>query len=429
MVKKPNPHIIKHAKKKFKRNLQMINQNFSSRSFLRLINKQDFAVYTIGKTKEEVRQSMDRVETTCRMTGYNFQNFQKYRMSHGDVHYPSNLVDELVLRKLDNNIKRILSVSLTDRNRVVPQIKTLLQEEGDFWVQKLDISRFFESVDRELLIKKISDDYRVSFETKQFLKLFFSHPSISGLKGLPRGVALSSTLADIYMHDFDNQCKSLDGCYYYARYVDDIILLFFKEPTHQVSSLKLPPGLTFNKDKSRLLFHPSKGPAKTKQNENSIVYLGYEFSFISKGQNRPSSLSVGISKKKINRLKSRVTLALFEFCKTQNYRLLKSRLTFLASNYKIKEKQNAGNLYAGIFFNNQLIDDDRLQDLKEIDEFINRAIFSRTGSLGKKLYPLLTNQKRRELCRISLLSGFKNKIVRPFTPNELRIIKSVWPHA
>ncbi|EGH68896.1 hypothetical protein PSYAC_29236, partial [Pseudomonas syringae pv. actinidiae str. M302091] len=39
------------------------------------------------------------------------------------------------------------------------------------------------------------------------------------------GLALSATITEIVMQDFDNSIKELDGVFYYGRYVDDIIVV------------------------------------------------------------------------------------------------------------------------------------------------------------------------------------------------------------
>ncbi|EPM56853.1 phage-related reverse transcriptase/maturase family protein, partial [Pseudomonas syringae pv. actinidiae ICMP 19103] len=45
------------------------------------------------------------------------------------------------------------------------------------------------------------------------------------LRQYTRGLALSATITEIVMQDFDNSIKELDGVFYYGRYVDDIIVV------------------------------------------------------------------------------------------------------------------------------------------------------------------------------------------------------------
>ncbi|MFM0013003.1 RNA-directed DNA polymerase [Paraburkholderia sediminicola] len=406
----------------------MLNQNFSARSFMRLLTKQDVARYALGSGIDAYQAKLTEVEAALAAAEFEFSPFRRSRMSHGDVISPSCLIDDFALRKLNDNIKRVFNIKTVDRNRIVPQVKVLLSETGDFWLHKLDLRRFFESVDRDEVVRIVCEDHRLSFESKTLLKKLFSCTDLKSGAGLPRGIALSSTLSELYMREFDNACRRLETCYFYMRYVDDIVMLFHEEPRNVLPQLQLPPGLSFNDEKCSKLFHPQKGAVVTSDGNSSVTYLGYEFSFLSTGQAKPSRLCVGIAAKKIRKLKTRIALALFDFCKNEDFYLLKKRISFLSSNYKIGKDSERGNLYAGIHYNHSLIDDERLKDLEGIDEYLRKSLFSKKGSLGKKLSTLLTDAQRRELCSISMLQGFKRKIVRSFTPTEFRVIKGAWAH-
>ncbi|UUZ63235.1 hypothetical protein LP417_26860 [Polaromonas sp. P1-6] len=160
----------------------------------------------------------------------------------------------------------------------------------------------------------------------------------------------------------------------------------------------------------------------------SVTYLGYEFAFVPMAPNKASDLQVGIASKKIKKIKTRIALSLFDYCKNKDYSLLKSRLRFIASNYRIGQDSGSGNLYAGIHYNHSMIDSSRLADLNSIDSFVRHAIFSKKGSLGKRLSTLLDINQKRELCRFSLLHGHQQKIVRTFEASEFYKIKSIWNH-
>jgi len=406
----------------------MLNQNFSSKNFLRLLNKQDIIKYDLGSDSTRYEQKLDQVARAIAEDKFQFSAFKRYNLSHGSVISPSCLQDALALRKLNDNIKRVFNIKTFDRNRVIPQVKVLLAETGEFWLQKLDIKKFFESVDRGEILKIVCDDPRLSYESKRLMEKLFTSPDVNRERGLPRGISLSSTLSELYMQKFDGACRALDGCYFYARYVDDIILLFHEKPKDPLNNIAdlLPPGLIFNMEKCSFLHRPAKGPVMMSDGMQSITYLGYEFGYVSLNVNRASKLQVGIASKKIKKIKTRIMLALFEYCKDHDYDILKMRLKFIASNYRIGQESSAGNLYAGIHYNHSLIDEARLDDLRLIDGFVRSAIFSKNGSLGKKLHPLLSMAQRRELCGLSLFHGHQKKVVRTFEPSEFYKIKSVW---
>ena len=65
----------------------------------------------------------------------------------------ANLRQNLILRKIQKNIKTIYSVRQTDRNIIVKQMKTLLSENLEMWVVRLDVRHFYESINRNYILK------------------------------------------------------------------------------------------------------------------------------------------------------------------------------------------------------------------------------------------------------------------------------------
>lgn len=406
----------------------MLNQHFSSKNFMRLLTKQDIFRYEMGSGTDDYRAELDSVEEAIGKESFAFSDFSQKRMSHGNVITTKSIIDEFAIRKLNDNIKRVFSIKPTDRNSILPQIKVLLSEGGEFWLKKYDVAKFFESIPNEKALHLINSDHRLSYDSKRVLNKLFSNPNLTSKNGLPRGISLSSTISEIYMREFDRACRKLGSCYFYTRYVDDILMLFHEDPGNLSLESYLPEGLSFHPEKTLTLHHQQRGPVKTSDGSSSVTYLGYEFNFVSPNKDKSTKLEVGIAKKKIKKIKTRIILALADYCTTKNYSLLKARLTFLASNYNIGRDAARGKLYAGVYFNHLLIDKERHDDLSSIDRFLCQSICSKRGSLGRKLFPLLSMSERRELMRISLMQGYKNKIVRTFKPERLLEIKRVWAH-
>ena len=53
-----------------------------------------------------------------------------------------------------------------------------------------------------------------------------SLPPQHSADGLPRGIDISATLSELFMADLDSEIKKIDGIFFYARYVDDIIVIY-----------------------------------------------------------------------------------------------------------------------------------------------------------------------------------------------------------
>ena len=90
------------------------------------------------------------------------------------------------------------------------------------YIVKVDISKFFYSMDREflkgLLRKKIKCN-----QTLALLDIIID--SSPGDIGLPLGNLTSQLFANIYLNELDQFCKRILGLEYYVRYADDIIIV------------------------------------------------------------------------------------------------------------------------------------------------------------------------------------------------------------
>ena len=120
--------------------------------------------------------------------------------SKGSIEY---LCQDLVLRKLYNNIKRIYGVEQANRNQIVKQMVSLLKDESPKWIVRLDVRSFFESIDRTRLIVRFQEDGRLNYQSISLLANLFSHPVISSEGGLPRGLSISSVMSELYLKYID----------------------------------------------------------------------------------------------------------------------------------------------------------------------------------------------------------------------------------
>lgn len=97
--------------------------------------------------------------------------------------------------------------------------KSLMNEAGTRYCLKMDIKKFYPSVNNEILKSQI----RRKFKDPDFLWLM--DIIIDSAPGLPIGNYLSQWLSNFYMSGFDHWIKEVKGVGHYFRYVDDIALL------------------------------------------------------------------------------------------------------------------------------------------------------------------------------------------------------------
>lgn len=327
-----------------------------------------------------------------------------------------HLCQDLVLRKLYNNIKRIYGVKQANRNLIVKQMVSLLKEESIKWVVRLDVHHFYESINRKLLMERFIEDGRLTYQSIRLLEKLFSHPEIASEIGLPRGFSISSVMSELYMKYFDLEIRRMEGVFFYARFVDDMIVFCSNEAAQNsvwgnVPKMLSEIDLNLNLNKSYKW--------NNRQSEVKLTYLGYTFS--AKGKN---DIEVSIAEKKIELMKTRITRSFVRFAKDGNFKKLKNRVKFLTGNFTLYNKSSLLPVKVGIYFNyNMTTDRTALYDL---DKYYQRLLHCKVGNLGSKLDAKMSATQRALLSKYSFIFGFEHHVNHHFTSAMLADITSCW---
>ena len=372
-----------------------------------------------GLSKEELVQKVG----LCVSDSVNKGTFQFQIRTLGDLYLNDQqkgsmeyLCQDLVLRKLFNNIKRIYGVGQANRNQIVKQMVLLLKEESPKWLVRLDVRHFFESINRTLLMERLQEDGRLNYQSICLLKNLFAHPTINSEKGLPRGLSVSSVMSELYMKYFDLEIRRMDGVFYYARFVDDIIV-FCNNTTAQTNVWEKVPDVL-----SKIGLHLNPNKSYKWDNQQQIVkltYLGY--TFLPKGK---KDVDVSIAERKINMIKTRITKTFLRFAKDGDYDKLKDRIKFLTGNFTLYNPSTLLPIKVGIYFNYNMVTDKAV--LHALDEYYQRLLHCRTGRLGSLLAARLSAAQRTYLAKYSFVFGFEHHVNHFFTSATLADIKSCW---
>lgn len=209
-------------------------------------------------------------------------------------------------------------------NQYISDIKTYTQGKSSLFYLQTDISRFYDSIDRTILVSKL----RLKISDENIIRLVEgaictptvpNHLGKSDIKeyaskqGIPQGLAISNILAQIYLSDFDELIQKRK--YFYSRYVDDILII--NETTlsnYRINKIKQnleSLKLNLNLDKTNL----------GKLNDG-VIYLGYSI----------SENLVSVSDKNIQRFIQRIA-AKFTWVK-QGFQIKTKRPTWLISDDK-----------------------------------------------------------------------------------------------
>lgn len=215
-----------------------------------------YKAYRNAKSGKKFNSSTARFETIALDGVHQLQEQlknQTYRMSQYNefkIYEPKERVikscsfkDKVVQRCLCDNVlhPRLASIFITDNyagqigkgtlfglDRLKEHLQNYYKENGpEGWILKCDISKFFYSIDHEIL-KDIVDYYFQDDYTVWLNHLFID--STEGL-GLPLGNQVAQVYALLMLHSVDCLVTGELGIKYYGRYMDDLFLIS-KDKSH-----------------------------------------------------------------------------------------------------------------------------------------------------------------------------------------------------
>jgi hypothetical protein len=354
----------------------------------------------------------------------------------GNITMPSDIITKLILRKINSIICNIYKVKQSNRNYITHDLKNLLLDSTPIFILKTDIRSFYESVKNKKLLGKLLRDKIVSFEIMDYIRMILPE----GIVGLPRGLNTSASLSELYMREFDTKIKLMDNVGYFARYVDDIIIIFYtrsnlsidlaeQELNNKISIIKSELSrleLEINHRKTYAFYVSKKAPfhtfifsnknggcfilkPKTSKDEICFDYLGYRYKL---DENHKPSLS--IAKNKVNKIKSRIYNSFLLFKYDNNFDILEKRIRYLFSNHLIYEK-DSDKLYAGIYYNYSQCDSDG-KFLASIECFYKKILKNHKKCLSEAQY--------KKLKKISVTAGYMKRIIEFFSYNDIQKILS-----
>jgi len=310
-------------------------------------------------------------------------------------------------KQISRNLSKLYKVKQSNRNQIVSQLSNILMDKFPYHFIKTDISSFYESINHDALVQKLKDDQLLSQTalrlTRNMLEKFSRLTGTPGM-GLPRGIGLSAYLAELYMRDFDEAVRGIEDVVYYARYVDDIVIVFAptpmskpKEYMPQIEIEMSKKGLVRNTIKTEESEFEADGTSRGRSGLK-FEYLGYEFNF------EPKPI-IRLSASKNAKYEARLNASFAHYYKynakdsRKAYRLLLKRIRFLTGNTQLTHnKQNA---FVGIYFSNPHLTE--TQQLNTLDRKLANLI-SKVPSASLKA----------KLRTLSFVDGYEQRIFRRF---------------
>ncbi|HDV6785694.1 TPA: hypothetical protein ACGBIE_004034 [Yersinia enterocolitica] len=149
----------------------MFDQSFNIKTLAYQLKKSDFFKYKEIRNediKEKALKEADELAKTSLLA----HKLRSNRLKGKVVFQLDGLSQELVFRKLNNNLEYCLKIKYSNRSDIVDNIKNILSEGNPYTVYRLDVKSFYESFDIEFVKNKINSELYLSNETKKLYLMY-----------------------------------------------------------------------------------------------------------------------------------------------------------------------------------------------------------------------------------------------------------------
>lgn len=369
-----------------------------------------------------------------------FKTLIKQRQCYSIKNYSHSLILRSIARYLGHRFR----IVPRNRDSLIKEVIETLGDSTPIYIIRRDIQSFYETLPTDDIKKRLIYTSQVPSRVRQYIKSYFSKFCPSNGRGIPRGIGMSSIIAELIMQPTDRKIREIEGIYKYFRYSDDILIFSYLKPDIIIPRLEEiveRTGLRFNRSKS---YCRQLDCADVKKSAlQSFEYLGYKFSCLNSGTGKnPRAISVGISEIKISKIKTRIICALKNNQNHPDMALLQDRIRFLASNYFAFRNGAAAlrtsrYVRSGIYYNYHLCGEykagkkfeHQCAELKSLDAFYHSLLTSKNSTFSAAFRTPLSAPGLKRLRDISFYKGFSMKMTVRFHPDRVKTIKAAWRNA
>ena len=341
---------------------------FTKKYLRNIFNEKIVSSTSVGLDKISVKkfeQSLDEnLEIILRKVNNASYKFTRYKMllfSKGPNKNPRQICIPTVRDKLVSAVLNEILTDVYEKINLTPLphviINDIIQNCGSYQCYiKLDISGFYGSICHEKLIRIIKRRIRKkelvhlienAIQTKALYYPLQARSS-KGLKrelGIPEGLSISNSLANIYLMGIDEKYKSIHHIKYY-RYVDDILIFTNQEDSEAIKK-------EIQNDIKKLCLELSKNKYDSGLVNDSFEYLGYNF--------EPGKVSV--REKSVLKIEQSIE-DLFKKLNGKNTRYIEWKLNLKITGFVWNQHK-----YGWLFFYSQITD---MSVLFHLDSLIQR---------------------------------------------------------
>lgn len=203
----------------------MLKQDFSVNALLKVTTLNEILKFNLGRDNKDYKLALSSVSEYLINSDSVVDGLSCINQS-GKVIYSTNSINlHYALRKISKDLVRLYRIELASRDDIAEQIYRIFETTSQYSIIRLDVKSFYENIKYSEVFKKINREKLLSSKSIKVLKELEGYLD----EGLPRGLSISPVMSEIFMKYVDEKIRNINGVYYYARYVDDIIVVSFKE--------------------------------------------------------------------------------------------------------------------------------------------------------------------------------------------------------
>lgn len=280
----------------------------------------------------------------------------------------------------------------------MPELFSLIKEIErltNYTVYKFDFKSFFETIDAKIIWNNHIKDVFFEKYIKDLLERYIDENQYCY-----QGLALSNVFVEIAGKYFDRKIKytfSSDGLIFYARYVDDGLLIFNKDVEQEMIRERI---IEIAKEMfgNRVKLNEEKEKYYTKymhDNLKKFTYLGYLFKFSDK------KYKFGIAEEKLEKYGKEIDKITLEYLNNGDVELFRQRILFFISR----------RVYYNVFASNNKIAKWDVAGITANYNLLSHEIKKKNyGDLEEKTKYFLTRQPYENVMKIIKNHPLKNKL-------------------
>lgn len=333
--------------------------------FMEKINKQPSVgldKVTPNAFQNNLDENVDIILRKVNNSTYDFTRYKQLLILKGAEKLPRNISiptvrDKLTISVLNELLKDVYGDKCTIKmpQIIINEVSHSLQSYTHFI--KIDIKTFFASIDQQLLFDIISNKihkYEIITLIKKAIQtpsialpIQNRNPSVKKLKGIPEGLPISNSLANIFLSDIDYKYSNLPDIKYW-RYVDDILILL-----NEYNFDKIKNSIISDITKKKLTINEKKDEGEI---EKGFTYLGYVI----------SNERLSVRDSSVLKFEQSIELLFKKIKSNDNAEYINWKINLKITGFIINK-----NKYGWIFFFSQITD---MNLLFHLDNLVNKFI-------------------------------------------------------